>query len=524
MIIPFDNAGSVGVIGDIASYATPPEAWSSATNIRFNDGYAQKTLGYSTFYTPSSAPHFIFPIENADVFYWLYANNTKIMASEGAAEYDLTRTASDYNGSTDDKWTGTVLGGIPIVCNGLDDPQMLNPVAVSGTFADLTNWPADTTCRVMKSFKNHLISLDITKSGTRYPYMIKWSHPADAGTVPTSWDESDPTLDAGENELAERGGYLVDGGTLGDTFIIYREASIFEMRYIGGKYIFGFRKLFDRTGLYARRCFVDYEGGHCFLSNDDLMTHNGTSVRSVLDRRYRDTLFSALRGATNSSRTFLAPNYAKNEIWVCYPEGADEFPTKALVWNYRDDTVGFVTLPGASDINFDVVQPTTLFTWDSDSDTWDSDETKWDARQYDPSMRGMIMADATNTKIYKMDDTNQFNGTSFTSTLERQGLAVIGRDRKGQAIVDLKAIKRVRAVYPKFDADAGTVITVYVGYQMETSDSVTWDSGTAFTVGTDYKVDTRTTGRLIAIKFETTGDVAWKLNGFDLDITVVGGR
>ena len=524
MIIPFDNSGSIGVVKDKASFELPPEAWSSATNIRFNDDYAQKFEGHSIYLTPAIAPQFLLSLPLAASHYWIYPSTTKIYATDGGLEFDLTRTASDYTGAIDDKWTGTVLGGIPILCNGIDDPQMLSPVDMGGNFSDLSNWPANTTCKVIKDFRNHLIALDVTKSSTRYPYLVKWSHPAVAGSVPSTWDETDATKDAGEIELGESGGLLVDGGTLGDTFILYRETSIHELRYIGGNSIFSQRKLFDDIGLFAKRCFVEIEGKHCVLTNDDVIVHDGRTPISIVDKAHRDTLFSILSAADEPDRAFLSANYAKNEVWICYPKTTDSYCTEALVWNYRHNTFGFRTLPGASDIAFGNVSDGESGIWDTDTRLWSAATEVWGKTTYNTHTRGMIMADASNTQIFKIDDTDQFNGVSFTASLERQGLAVIGQDKRGQFKVDLNSIKQVTRVIPKFDAAAGTVITVYVGYQMETGDSVTWDSGTSYTVGTDYKVDTRVSGRLIAVKFETTGNVAWKLTGFDLDINVVGQR
>ena len=48
--------------------------------------------------------------------------------------------------------------------------------------------------RYCSPVQNYLIALDLTKSGTRYPHMVKWSAAADPGTVPASWDETDRRL------------------------------------------------------------------------------------------------------------------------------------------------------------------------------------------------------------------------------------------------------------------------------------------------------------------------------------------
>ncbi len=59
---------------------------------------------------------------------------------------------------------------------------------------------------------------------------------------------------------------------------------------------------------------------------------------------------------------------------------------------------------------------------------------------------------------------------------------------------------------------------------MEIGDPVSYSTAQTFTVGTDYKIDCLETYRLPAVKFETTSDVAWKINGYDLDIEFAGRR
>ena len=464
MIIPITAPGEFGVVKDKPAHSLPVSAWSDAVNVRFNDGYAEKSLGYSSqLGTPSIAPYFLLSFQSTSLFYWIYAGLTSAYITEGTSHTDITRSSGAYNATANESWTGGTLAGIPILCNGFDAPQMLFPASPSNALSELSNWPADTNAKVIKPFKNFLIALNMVEGGADYPYVVRWSTPADPGTVPTSWDYTDTTNDAGRVPLSEGGGGLVDGGALRDAFIIYREFSTYSMRFIGGRFIFEFNQIFPSSGIFSKRCFAEFEGNHCVLTNDDLIMHNGVTQKSVLDSKYRDTLFSELNAATNNKRTFLSANYAKNEIWVCYPTGSDEFPTKALVWNYRHDTIGFRTLPGSMDISFDVIDPQTTATWASDSDTWDSDTSKWDEKQYNPAKRAMLMCDTANTKLYKMDDTNQNDGVSFTATLQRTELQLAG---------DFDTITHITRIYPKFTGSGA--VTVYVGGQNVIGESVTW--------------------------------------------------
>ena len=230
MIIPITAPGEFGVVKDKPAHSLPVSAWSDAVNVRFNDGYAEKSLGYSSqLGTPSIAPYFLLPFQSTSLFYWIYAGLTSAYITEGTSHTDITRSSGAYNATANESWTGGTLAGIPILCNGFDAPQMLFPASPSNALSELSNWPADTNAKVIKPFKNFLIALNMVEGGADYPYVVRWSTPADPGTVPTSWDYTDTTNDAGRVPLSEGGGGLVDGGALRDAFIIYREFSTYSM-------------------------------------------------------------------------------------------------------------------------------------------------------------------------------------------------------------------------------------------------------------------------------------------------------
>lgn len=501
-----DQAGQIGLVEDIPGYRLPPGAWTTADNVRFNDGYAEKIEGHSLYATPSVAPYYLLPLQQTTTFYWIYFGLTNIYITDGS---NHNAAGSGYSATADSNWNGDIFGGIPVVSNGIDAPQMLFPVSASNTFSSLTSWPSGYTCKSIKAFKNYLVALNVNK-GTDNPLMVKWSHQADAGTLP-SWDETDPTLDAGETTLSDSGGDIVDGGTLGDSFIIYRENSTYTMRYIGGRFIFSLERIFDDIGIFADRCFVAFKNGHCVLTDDDLIVHTGTkgSALSIADSRIRDTLFTALNSATNPTRAFLTHNNKKSEIWVCYPTSTDNFPTKALIWNYEHNTFSYRDLPGTMDAKFNVVQTISGETWASDSNTWASDSTSWGERSYNPSKRDILIADTTNTKLFKGDDTNQFNGVSFTSTLQRTDI-----------LLDQALQNRAQTLtfYPLISGTGP--VNVRIGAQEAPEGTVTWQTAQSFTPGTDYKLDFRVNGRLLAVELSSTGDVDWRLHSWDFEYAI----
>ena len=356
------------------------------------------------------------------------------------------------------------------------DPTTVSTRLVSLTWDGSNTWLAKGhTCAVIRTYKDYVVALDVTKSGTQNERLVKWSTSGLPGAVPTTWDETDATEDAGEVELAQTIGACIDGLTLRDLFIIYKEDSTWGMQYIGGDAIFRFYQLYDTLNILTRRCVKEFEGKHFVVSSGDVVVHDGVSPPvSIIDRRRRDELFNNI-DSDNYTLTFVVPNYSTQEMWVCYPEDGESSCTKAMVWNWRENSWGTRDLPNAFHIGYGVVNDSgEILFWDDDSDTWDNDTTAWNQKTFNPSDKSMVMAA---TSIYLVDDTNQFAGTSFEASLERTGLF----------FEDPETIKRVNALWLR-TTGSGT-LTIAVGYQMNPDDSVTWSSAQTLTIGRDRKIN-----------------------------------
>ena len=228
--VPVNQVGKYGVNRDLSVTELPAAAWTDAQNIRFLDGSAYQFYGHGEVFAGTVVePYHVLPVTVSGVKYWIYAGAGKIYrvgAPGGVITHtEITKTATTYTGAKN-AWTSTVLGGIPILNNGVNPPQQW---LLSGLCTDLTAWPASTSCAVMRSFKNMLVALDVTKSGVRYPYMVKVSHPADPGSVPVTWDITDSTKDALEYDISSGYGYIIDGMELRNSCMIYKTDGCFRM-------------------------------------------------------------------------------------------------------------------------------------------------------------------------------------------------------------------------------------------------------------------------------------------------------
>jgi len=529
-IVALDNVGFIGIVDDLPSHQAPLGAWTSGQNVRFHQGGVENFRGHSqVFGTPSIAPNWLLPHIVGANFFWLYAGPTKVYVTEGTSHFNITRQTAfvdvDYTGNLDLNWNGGVLTGIPILNNGVDEPQMWNPPETSQKLQALSNWPANTVAKVIRPFLNFLVALNVTKSGDTFPYMVKWSHPAVPGTVPPSWDEADPTNLAGERDLADTPGEIVDGVALRNALVIYKENSIWLMQHIGGNSVFSTRPVFREVGLMTSDCATAYGDGtrHFAVSGDDIYVHDGqNSPQSIITRKVAGHIFNSIN-STNIARSYVVANYPKHEVWFCYPEQGEDTPNMAAVWNWDDNSWGFRTIPPCRFMAKGVVDPNIIDrTWDAQNTIWDDFNTAWDTKNFNPALRRVLMADGTNTKLFLADDTNQFDGVNISTFVERVGLPIVGQDRTGAPIVDTDAYKQLTAIYPRFEATTGTQVTIRSAMQDTPGGAVRYSAPQTFTIGVDYKFDVFDSGRLLGLRVESAANIHWKLTGYSLEIQKIG--
>lgn len=516
--IPISNVGSVGIVNDLPFNRLPLHVWTDGRNVRFRDGAVEKFQGHAeVFATPAWAPYWMLPVQRGGGYFWLYTSATKAGATDGSSHTDITRTSGgDYNTDLTIGWTGTLIEDIPVVNNGSDVPQMWSPPSLSTPLAALTGWNSGWRCNTMRSLKRYLVALDVTKSATRYSNMIKWSHEAPTGGVPTSWDETDETLDAGEWTLSGEGGFLVDGFPLRDVLVLYKEYQTWLMTYVGGLDVFRFTKKFDTIGALSRRCAIEFfEGKQVVFTGDDIVLHDGQQAKSLL----KDRSLTLILGTIDSSyyqRSFVTANYPKFEVWCCFPEIGNSLATKALVWNWQKDTIGVRDLPSVSFIGSGIVSPS-ADTWAAAVGDWSTDTTVWGDRSFDPSKRHLLMGLPGSTKFMQGDQTQQFNGVSMTSYVERQG---IGYPIKSDGPPDYTNFKQIIDIYPHITGTDGGVVNVYLAPLQRINDTPSYGVARPFTIGSSFNVDFSDlpSAPLHSIKFESTADIQWKLDGYDITL------
>jgi len=532
MRLPIGKVGFSDINRDVSAHELPPEMFSAAENVRYKDGALERFLGHRDITSPNDPPFWLLPVPHTSEYYWLYACEDTVYEWHASTHTELT-PAGGLNTALYNYWTGGLLNGIPVINNTVDIPQMWTPVSPAQLLQDLTAWPSGWLCKSLRPFKAFLVAMNLTKSGVRFPHSLAWSHPADPGSIPASWDQSDATLDAGENTLSETGGEIVDGRQLRDQFMVYKSDAVYAGFAVGGSKVLDFRRIGKEGSALTRNCIAPFTfkgDKHAVFGINDCYIVDGVNVTPLLSGRVRDWLYKNI-DADNLLNSFAATNPARGEVWFCFPETGETVPSKALVWNWTENKFGVRDLPAASHAAPGTITPPNVAdTWDGDDDAWDGDETAWGEQSYNPAQEKLMIATpgiggeggGGAPSLFEADVLSTYDGNEYTATIERTGLTVVSKDYKGQLISDINARKQVNEVWPSFEGEAGTVVQVQIGAQEERNDPIMWTAPMTFTIGVDKKVNPLVSGRIISIRFSSAGTRFWKLLGYELEIKRLG--
>lgn len=362
------NLGAIGLIKDLPSHRLPPNAFTEAQNVHFKlsgaktGEYLGQVMTPVTGGYPSGMTQFCWLMQfpPRDNPLWVYASlaSSKKMgtiqksgATWVATEITRSTDGAVYNNIAAERWQGCVFQGLGVFNQEMDQPQLWTTLDSSTILVNMPNWgtnPEGNTLRVraLRPYKNFLISMYLTDGSDVYPFRFRWSSPAAPGQSPDSWDTADPATGAGEYDLAETTDYLVDGLTLGESFIMYKERSTWGLQYVGGDQIMRSWRIFSEIGLLGKDCAVQYPGGHFVATQDDLIIHSGVagSERSIIQNKLR-SWYNRNINLEYAYNAFAVAYPHDQEIWFCYPSVGSTYANQAIIWHWDTNMVGVQDLP-----------------------------------------------------------------------------------------------------------------------------------------------------------------------------------
>jgi len=489
-----------GVIKDTSPFNVEAE-WTHANNVRFDNGSVVKYGGeVEADATSVQALHLQFNGSHEQPL-WYYMADASIYKTEFSGDTLLGAVTSGG------KWDSTLFNNIPVFNNELDIPWVtLDDLALTA----LPNFPPLSVCKAVRPYKSFLVALNLTDNGVINNNRILWSDSSDGGDLPASWDISDPSTLAGDAWLTSSKGEVIDGLQLRDLFVIYKTHSTYIMRLISGQSVMKIEKIQVNSGILAKNCVAEFKGIHFVVSDADVVLFDGQSVKSIADKRVRAEIFTKI-DTVNYANTYVVRYDRQDEMWICYPEQGQEYPNRAAIWNWKDDTWAFRDLSQSRHIASGVTNFAPGVTWDSQNVTWDSQARSWNPLSQNPTTDTLVSA--ATLKLGILDQGNNVFDVAMNTTLEKTSMD----------FGDPDSIKIIKTIRPRITANAGTSIYIRVGVQFNADDPIQWNTERLYTVGTDREAYFTCKGRYISVRFRTQDiDETWALHGFTIETALSG--
>jgi hypothetical protein len=538
-IVPVRGLGSSGIIADISpTDLGSASVFSGGVNVRFKNGKVTRAPVPRLVATLPHQPGFILSIppgsSGEDEVVTIAHDLGSIYRLNGATFEDLS--VPGYTGIADlaQPITSCFLGGISYVNRETHAPAFKAPGG--STYLTLTNWQTDCRVRVLRAYKDQLIALGVTRGGTYYPTMVKWSDFATFNAVPASWDETLTTNSAGQNIVNEMEHEIIDGATLRDSFIIYCSSSVWEMNYTGDNSIFSFRKLFNDVGAISPNCVAEVKGLHYVFDRTDIYVHDGVSPRSIADGKVKDFIFRGIDLA-NVNRCFVTHDPRLTEVRFAYPS-TDEyaaFPStttgcnRMAVFNYGDGTWTFYDIPNAVGGARSALLSGP--NWDTDTVVeFEAAGGRWNTAEGDLDRHVMIATRpltgiAETSRIYGLDLVTGGRlpipadpSVTPRALVERYA---IDMDERGKY---LSQYVNFRAIYPQCEVDTPADAAWQFGGHDRPNRRPTWSEEFPYDPDVDDKIDIDEAGKYLGYRFTCGGVSDFTLTGFDAQLVIRGRR
>jgi hypothetical protein len=516
--------GDTGLNTDLQPWSLPGGFLTNLNNVRIESGKIKPFGGHSVWATlpvDFTVGQIIF-VNSTQGEFWLLLGLDAVKVYDGATFTDISNVAGYTGIAEEDLWTGCMLSNIPVVNHPGIYPEYW-PTQTPATKLEYLPWDATNTwadvsesCRIIRSHKQFLFALDLQSGATEIPDGVRWSAPADINGVPPTWDHLDITNVAGLTTLGGVGGRIVDGLSLRDAFVVYREKSITVFDYVGGQFVWQIRNQTTTNGLIAPDAIVEVRGVHYFIGNGDVLANDGNSIQSLMHNRIRSK-FATNQNAATSENSYATINDVRSEIWFCVPEAGNEYPNVAYIYNWEDQSWTVREIP-QSPYSAVGKQATPQLTWADLSDPWDDLVGNWNQGQSSPSGDAVIAASkppgAGQSGELLLLDFSTVQVTAYDALIERISFA-------------LGSVSKVTTITKVFPHISGTGdVWIQLGSQDYPGSPTRWKPAVLFNPTTDRKVDIRTTGELHSYRIfsnsaETTG---WEISGLDIEFVHAGQR
>ena len=512
---PEIDFSAIGLVVDVPANAVPTGGWSNSLNVRCKNDSVQGVNAFADDivlhptdsniangeakavcqFTPAGGDNLVI----AYIVKGANGNGSVILYDTGGSGNsrwnNITNATADQVFTFDDDYPPQifVFNELLIVNPATDaPPQFTNAKVGAGSLAELPNWINDSSgqpiiCRILKGFNTRLIAMNVkeehgagTSDDVYQPIDLLFSSTITtiASLAAAQWTASS-TNTAGDAFLNDTPGKILDGGQLGEFFIAYKSDSVVRIRETGDSFVLAIESIFEDDGIYSTRCFANIGNSqHLVVGNYGVYIHDGQSQKQDIAKDlFKDTMYALVKPAERN-RAFVFQQTRDKEVWFCLPStnntttGCDI----AFVYDYDSSKIHKRTLPGISDL-------------------------------FETELNGEL-------KIY---------GTKSGTTLQTLSNTVLESngffERTDDNLTNNSIMKHVNRIH----VTAKGICKLAITGTKNLSDSKSYTDIT-FNPATDYKVDTRTSGRFMNLRVTMNGATNPELTKLQFDIKVIGVR
>ena len=493
-ILNIREMGSIGVVSDVAPWDLPPPAFSDGMNFRLVSGKAQTTGGLESVSINAGQDigHIAQSTDLKGNSSWLVCGERSILMFNGNDFYTLTGLAAERLKNTvnvdPSAWSSAKIGNVSFFNNPELTPVYWADEGESTTPSDLKYLPwhigvdeegnlatetwADVgmSCNIIRSHKNFLFALGIKNPDGQFNDMVHWSHPAEPNGIPFSWRPTiqQPDSIAGALSMG-RGGAIISGESLRDSFVIYSEDALNVMDFTGDALGWRRRAISETAGLSNKNAIVEVKGTHLLFSGSDILSYDGNSLQSLMHNRLRSRL-AANVNMDRIKNSWAAHYLAHNEVWFGVPENGADHPNYAYCYNYRDNTWSI------RDLEKQVVharsgkEPKAAYlTWEKSVTSWDEEGGSWTQAGDRPFRE--VMYGLADRKVNDLDPNMSTAGGGSADYSEQTWDELTG------AFPDLRAGLPLEAwsdAAQGWDSDERKWLDVTIGEKPEVEREYTW--------------------------------------------------
>jgi hypothetical protein len=312
----------------------------------------------------------IFNQSNAGIYYWTYVDPTTFNRAttlaakcDSVAKITLDAALGDISFGTptttitvisiDGIDVGSYLVGTGIPANttvsSLNTATTLTinnatTAASSGiyTFSYVGSHAPDRTYCVLASDTSHFTMAFGSKpydpsnfNPTFDPMMVRWS---DQGN-PYEWVPS-VTNQAGEQHLSN-GSYLVTAVNTRQEILVWSDAAVYNMQYIGPPYVWNFTLIGDNTSIASINSAISVNTVVYWMGIDKFYTYNGRleTLSSTIWKYVYDNF-----NKTKKDLVVSGSNEGFSEVWWFYPSLNSNVNDSYVIYNYLEQTWYYGTL------------------------------------------------------------------------------------------------------------------------------------------------------------------------------------